>query len=199
LIASLNDESGNFRLSKAQLDYLGLSHSQLISLVLRKHTIIKDYFGSGIGLHMQYQDSKLAEKVILQMMDHGEVCLPIHDSFIVCEHAENLLQKVMLHEYQQLFGSSVKVRLDKGYKGIGLSQPRQTLLKPTLTMDDLIKSYQNHIESYSVVLGYFNSWESRNFSVEEIENRLCCLNENRSLAKDFGHSFPPYLSIQWHT
>jgi hypothetical protein len=186
LIASINDETGKFTLSRFELRQLCLSHSQLVELMELKHSGIKHYFGSGIGLQMQYLDSQLAERVILRMLTYGEVCLPIHDSFIVREEAEKLLQLVMLEEFQVMFGRSITVKLDKDIKGNCLSQPRKRFLKPMASLDELMCAYSQHIAEYSVVLGYFNSWESHTFSDAELEARVRVLNENRALAKDAG-------------
>ena len=189
LVASINDETGKFTLSRAELKKLGLSHDQLVDLVKSIHSGINHYFGSGIGLQMQYLDSQLAERVILRMMTFGEVCLPIHVSFIVREEAEELLQTVMLEEFQALFGGSIRIRLEKGFGGSSLSRPSASLLKSISTFDDLIKSYKQHTSAYFIVLGYLHSWEAQNFSGPELEARDHVLNETRSLAKDSGKYF----------
>lgn len=184
MIASLNDEAGKYRLSKLQLSQLGVSHSRLVKLVTLKHAGIKDYFASGIGLQMQYLDSQLAERVMLRMKEYGEVCLPVHDSFIVRQEAGNLLKSVMLKVFNDLHGKSIAVRLERGFKGISLSLPRQSLLKSTVSIDALIKSYIHHTADYSVVRGYLNSWEAANFTEAELEARDIVLNDARALAKD---------------
>ena len=189
LLASINDETGKFTLSRAELKKLGLSHDQLVHLVKSNHSGINHFVGSGVGLQMQYLDSQLAERVILRMMTFGEVCLPIHDSFVVREEAEELLQTVMLEEFQALFGNSILIRLEKGVIGSSLSRPSASLLKPISTFEDLIKSYKQHTSAYSIVLGYLHSWETHNFSDAELEARDYVLNETRSLAKDSGKYF----------
>lgn len=48
------------------------------------HSPIERYFGTGIGLELQYFDSTLCENVIDYMMNRGStIVLPIHDSFLV--------------------------------------------------------------------------------------------------------------------
>lgn len=189
MIASLNDEAGKYRLSKLQLSQLGLSHSRLVKLVSLKHAGIKDYFASGIGLQMQYLDSQLAERVMLRMKEYGEVCLPVHDSFIVRQEVGNLLKSVMLEAFNDLHGKSIAVRLERGFNGISLSMPRQSLLKSTVSIDALIKKYIQHSADYSVVCGFLNSWESASFTPEALVGRDIVLNEARALAKDSGKYF----------
>jgi hypothetical protein len=189
VIASLNDETDTFRLNKEDLRLLELTHSQLVKLVMLKHASIKHYFGSGIGLKMQYRDSQLAESVMVRMKAYGEVCLPIHDSFIVREVAAKLLQKVMLEQYQIMFGQSIAVKLEQDFTGICLYRPRQILLNSISTFADLLRSYCQHIDSYSVVLGYISSWEAATFTEDQLDAQLRKLNENRALAKDAGLPF----------
>jgi hypothetical protein len=56
---------------------------QLVLEIGAKHNAIADQFCSGAGLRLQRVDSGMAERVILDMILKGIICLPIHDSFIV--------------------------------------------------------------------------------------------------------------------
>jgi hypothetical protein len=67
-----------------------------------EHPKIKQYFGSGKGVKLQYIDSQIAEKVMLNLARDNIVCLPVHDSFIV-----RLSHQIDLHE-----------EMDKAFKEI---------------------------------------------------------------------------------
>ncbi|MDA9319786.1 hypothetical protein N9Q65_02655 [Candidatus Thioglobus sp.] len=67
-----------------------------------EHPKIKQYFGSGRGIKLQYKDSQIAEQVMLNLARDNIVCLPVHDSFIV-----RLSHQIDLHE-----------EMDKAFKDI---------------------------------------------------------------------------------
>ena len=66
--AVLNDETGNYRLSRDKQNILGISHRELHQRVFENHKPISHLFSSGIGLHTQFLDSQIAERVMLEMM-----------------------------------------------------------------------------------------------------------------------------------
>ena len=67
-----------------------------------EHPKIKQYFGSGRGVKLQYKDSQIAEQVMLNLASSNIVCLPVHDSFIV-----RMSHQIDLHE-----------EMDKAFKDI---------------------------------------------------------------------------------
>lgn len=68
------------------------------------HAPIKSYFYSGMGLALQYEDSVLAEKIMLRMMELGSTVLPVHDSFIVKRGYQDELQQVMEEVFAETYG-----------------------------------------------------------------------------------------------
>jgi hypothetical protein len=105
--AMLNDESGVATLSRADLKIIGISAPELRRRIIAAHPAISHRFDSGFGIRLQYEDSCLAEKILLRLLDKGIFCIPIHDSFIVqIIHAEALRQ-VMLTVYAERFGRSI--------------------------------------------------------------------------------------------
>lgn len=79
--------------------------TRLANLLTEKHSAINEYLGSGIGLTLQYLDSRIAERVMFSLMNKGIVSLPVHDSFIVAVQHEDALREVMRHEYRKEFGN----------------------------------------------------------------------------------------------
>ena len=110
--AMMNDESGNYRLPKAALDSMGLTHGELKAKILDRHSKIADKLVEGVGLSTQLIDSQIAERVILSMLADDILVLPIHDSFIVRRDMEQLLKTTMQNAFEQATGTTVKVTTD---------------------------------------------------------------------------------------
>ena len=102
--AIMNDEDGNYRLSKSSLAILEMTHDQLHELVLRRHKPIREELIAGIGLTTQFIDSRIAEDIMLTMVDLGVLVLPIHDSFIVKAKHQRLLENTMLESFKTITG-----------------------------------------------------------------------------------------------
>jgi len=110
--AMMNDESGNYRLPKAALDSIGLTHGELKAKVLDRHSKIADKLIEGIGLSTQLIDSQIAERVVLSMLAQDVLALPIHDSFIVRRGMEQALKTTMQNIFEQATGATIKVTTD---------------------------------------------------------------------------------------
>lgn len=68
------------------------------------HEPIAKYLHQSYGLDLQYTDSRIADKVLYQMVSKKIPTLPVHDSFIVpVEHGETL-REVMVEAYQKIMG-----------------------------------------------------------------------------------------------
>ena len=77
----------------------------------RKHDPIKKYFCSGKGIDLQYLDSQMAERVLLQFTDWGYAILPMHDSFIIHHGLESDLNEAMEKAFFDMFGAEINVDL----------------------------------------------------------------------------------------
>jgi len=85
--ALLNDETGNYSPSTSKIKQMGgLTFGQLKKLLLKRHPPLQAVLRKGVGLSFQYQDSQIAEKVMLALLAQNITCLPVHDSFIVPRH-----------------------------------------------------------------------------------------------------------------
>lgn len=62
------------------------------------------YFGSGIGVKLQYKDSQVAEAIMLSFAQKGIACLCVHDSFIVEDKYESLLKETMNQYHIDVLG-----------------------------------------------------------------------------------------------
>lgn len=165
VLAVLNDKEKTFRLSQPNLQFLGTTHNELFSALCKKHLEIKHYFYSGIGLKLQYIDAQIAEQVMLDFISRGEVCLPVHDSFLVRRGLESLLKEIMLKAFNNFLGSNAKVDAEVGYEGVSLGKVSE--LGPTLNPLD---SISKHIDDYSIMRSLLSSWELTNSSSYELHD-----------------------------
>ena len=125
--AIVNDEHGRYVLPKEHKKILGITRVQLMKLIQQKHAPIAHRFESGYGLTLQYEDSKIAEQVLMDLLSQNIVCLPIHDSFIVQSQERAKLEKAMAAAYKKRFGSAID-------------------MKPTFQFD----KYDNGVRKYEV-------------------------------------------------
>ena len=110
--ALMNDEQGNYKLKKSELRSLGLTHSELLALVLKAHAPIAHQLTAGIGMQTTYLDSQIAELVIKTMQADDIVVLPIHDSFIVRTGYQRWLEVVMEASFKAVTGGLVSTDAD---------------------------------------------------------------------------------------
>lgn len=107
LEAMINNQDDAVRPEAIRLDRSfapSFTRAEVRNMLLQKHHLISDVFGTGLGKVLQRMDSDIALDVILNLMKQRIYCLPIHDSFIVKkEHAE-LLREQMISSYKDSLG-----------------------------------------------------------------------------------------------
>ena len=113
--------SRRFGLPKEDLAILGLTQNELRSLVLEKHNLIKDDFGTGIGLKLMFTESMIARQILMKMLAKNIPVLGIHDGFITQAKHRDLLCQVMVDSFESITGVTPvikpvtnNVRLRKG-------------------------------------------------------------------------------------
>lgn len=65
-----------------------------------RHKPIAKHFSSNVGVKLQYEDSQIAERVMLTLAKQRIVALPIHDSFVVQARHEAALVEAMEQAFQ---------------------------------------------------------------------------------------------------
>lgn len=96
--AYLNDPKDEHRLEYDDRQTIGLNERQLREQMFLRHPLLQDK--QGIGLKLQYIDSQIAEFVMLDLLNDGITCLPVHDSFIVDRRFLRRLEDAMNRGYQ---------------------------------------------------------------------------------------------------
>ncbi len=82
--------------------YTQADASRMIDEFALKHATIAEYIFSDIGLHLQFLDSRISERIIEKHMDRNAVCLDIHDSFIVMRALSDQLTEIMPQTFVDL-------------------------------------------------------------------------------------------------
>lgn len=82
---------------------------QLMNAIKAKHEPIKAAFNSDAGARLMRKDSGMAESVMADLTSKGVVVLPVHDSFIVQEKHQDLLQSAMFDAAQKAGLKHVKI------------------------------------------------------------------------------------------
>lgn len=108
--ATINDDNGTFKIFGKELKKFGMKHEELDELVVKRHPIIEEIKGKGLGLQFQFIDSQIAEKVMMEMMRRGKVCLPVHDSFICELEHEQELRQIMHDAYVEIVKDIPKMK-----------------------------------------------------------------------------------------
>lgn len=103
---------------------------QVMAALRSKHAPISKHFCSGAGVKLQFDDSQMAEEILLTLAVDNIVALPIHDSFIVKKkhmtQLINTMHRVSKSRYRKTFNTKkcltteeetrafVKAFLDRG-------------------------------------------------------------------------------------
>ena len=100
------------------------SYSQILELIARVHpALVQDFFGTGVGHHLQYLESQLMVAILLRCYQRGLICLPLHDALIVREDQAEMVGAIMEGASATLFGRrfpvSIKGVETGGFQGGG--------------------------------------------------------------------------------
>ncbi len=95
----------------------GIEIRELVNEFAERHQPIRGYFFSGMGVKLQYFDSKIAELAINELTTKEIPCLSIHDSFITTrqeeQHLELAMGKAIEQGVQEILGTEVSNRMKR--------------------------------------------------------------------------------------
>ena len=100
------------------IDEIGMTWKELRQAILNAHKPIKDLFFTGLGNKLQFIDSVIAEKIMLQFAKMDYPTLPIHDSFIMHHAFGNDGSK----EQSELEEAMRRAFHDRFHRDIGISR-----------------------------------------------------------------------------
>jgi hypothetical protein len=114
---------------------------RILNSFVTTHAPIRDRLFSGIGLELQYYDSQIAERIILDLMRQNIPVLTIHDSFIVQDRSTVALYQSMQYAFS-------KFLISMG----GTDRPEPTRIKATGCMADEIN---RQVQASYLATGFF--------------------------------------------
>lgn len=114
--------------------------------VVKSYPEFSKYFGSGVGLRLQYKDSVLAERVMLKFASMDYPCLPVHDSFLVHHELREELTEVMQTEFERMFGVTNRASFKKGI-GEAVSQSVEPI-QWTPTELETVPGYEQRLRAF---------------------------------------------------
>ncbi|MGQ0527422.1 MAG: hypothetical protein ACT4OY_05250 [Alphaproteobacteria bacterium] len=78
------------------------AYNQIVLKLMKAHPVLKAHLHTGIGSYLMWWDSKIAQTVLSAItVDHGIPCLSVHDSFLVPQEHQALLEDKMLLAYDE--------------------------------------------------------------------------------------------------
>ena len=104
------------------------------------------------GLHLQFLDSEIAERVMLELMPQGIVALPVHDSFLVRQDFLPQLTAAMLKAFEEVMGATAKLKAEE----LPVDGFEYLINKRT----DMVKLMDEHLGSFH--RNYVMSWRKQN-------------------------------------
>ena len=121
--------------SKINVDHIGMSWAELRERVLAAHKPINHLFFTGLGNQLQFEDSCMAESVMLQFAKIDAPALPVHDSFVMHHGYGGELEEAMRRAYYERFNEDIQVKEEI----INETQAPNIEKQPDLTLDDIKK------------------------------------------------------------
>ncbi len=156
--AALNDVDNRYVVGSKQLRTLGLTGRELHTLVQQRHRQVFHHFHTGIGLNLQYVDSRIAEAVMLRFADMNEAVLPIHDSFIVRKRMHSHLTQIMEEEFKRITGQPSTLTTDNELPERTIGGPlgwRQVSESPS---NKVVETWLDRHDRCQIGLRYLGSW-----------------------------------------
>ena len=98
----------NNHLIKNKINLKEINGKVLLEEFAKKHGPIKDYFFSGIGVHLQYMDSRICKLILSSAMEHNIPILSVHDSFLCRECDQEFLLEQMKKFSIEVLGQELK-------------------------------------------------------------------------------------------
>ena len=92
------------------LDKIGMTWMDLRQAVLASHKTIQHLFFKGLGNQLQFEDSEIAEGIMLHFSAMDAPALPIHDSFVMHHGYAGELEESMRRTFYDRFGKDIGIK-----------------------------------------------------------------------------------------
>ena len=121
--------------SGINMDSLDMSWRELRERVLDSHKTIQHLFFQGTGNKLQFEDSRIAESVMLHFAAMDAPALPVHDSFIMHHGYGGELEEAMRRAFYDRFGGDIPISEEM----IVEVKAKPFDEQPDMTSDEIIK------------------------------------------------------------
>ena len=118
---------------RVKFSQTGKTWKQLRSLILEKHEPIKDKFFCGIGNRLQFEDSQIAEKVMLHFARQDIALLPVHDSFVVQRSLQPELIDALSEAFSQHYNVPIDIKDGAKFFAMDIGQPDEVEVEEIVT------------------------------------------------------------------
>lgn len=156
----LINSSKRLSAAKAIRKEFGILATPLLNALEIRHEPIKQYFYSGAGIGLMYEDSIIAEKVMLEMLNKGATVLPVHDSFIVRNSYQKELEEVMENVFTEIYANPalLKTKITSLEEINNMKEWSKNNLDVTeefvtVNLEELVKSSTNNYTWYRHIWG----------------------------------------------
>ena len=123
---------------KLSLKGWGIMWDELVESIRLRHEPISSEFFSGAGLRLQFEDSQIAESLMMEFAKTRGIVplLPVHDSFI-CHHGyKSEVEELMKKAFKKRFGVNISVKATSSETKQGFREI-QNSLDDLLTLNDM--------------------------------------------------------------
>ena len=128
-----------------------MSWADLRDKILSAHKPISDQFFKGVGNKLQFKDSCIAERIMLDFVDMDAPTLPVHDSFI-CHHGyaetgeiEEIMRKAFFEEMNEHISKVDKEILSWSYEKEDYTSDSPSVEQVLSVLDESSQWEQRHI------------------------------------------------------
>ncbi|NKL85068.1 aldehyde dehydrogenase [Rhizobium leguminosarum] len=95
----------------------GTHISEITEAIIRHHPAIAHLFFTGVGHHVQRQESQIMVDILLSLKSHGIVALPVHDAILVASSNAMVAKQVMGEVFSHHVGLPGLVDVSSTYVG----------------------------------------------------------------------------------
>ena len=138
------------------IDEIGMTWKQLRQTILDAHKPIKDLFFNGLGNKLQFEDSIIAENIMLQFSKMDYPALPIHDSFIM----HNAFGIDGSREKSELEEAMRRAFHDRFHRDIGISR-ELVISQDTKNTSNKTHEVKNELEELINAESDYSLWKNR--------------------------------------
>ncbi|MDR4470377.1 MAG: hypothetical protein MRJ68_19120 [Nitrospira sp.] len=95
------------------------SYTQVLDLIKAVHpALVNDFFGTGVGHHLQFLESQLMVNTLLRCQQKRIVCFPLHDALIVREDQAERVAAIMEGTSLMVLGRRIPVSVKGQNQGL---------------------------------------------------------------------------------